>query len=349
MIVLEIIMIGLAVALCIQSAWTDFHTGQILNKHLIRYIAAGTVANVIYYSIFCQDTLLRTILNLLVIAAISIGFYALHVWSAGDSKLLLTIVYLLPGRVFWSHSDTVVPAVYIFMAVFTLGYLYLIGEAIYLDIREHKIQKPSITANSIGRTALSFLRGFAFLYAWNIMLQTAFPEFVEQNVMLVSLISYFLISIVREYRFYSSTWFLWLCIALDVVLIVLTGQVPGVGNILYMLRSYALVLVVMFTTWIASKYSYESIPTTEVKPGMVLSKSTVILFAPSRVKWLPQNSYEDLRSRLTEDEAAAVCRWATSKYGKPFVVIVRKIPFATFIALGTGIMILYNVATYFSV
>ena len=85
MIILEIVMIGLAVALCIQSAWTDFHTGQILNKCLIRYIAAGTAANVIYYSIFCQDTLLRTILNLLVIAAISIGFYALHVWSAGDS------------------------------------------------------------------------------------------------------------------------------------------------------------------------------------------------------------------------------------------------------------------------
>ena len=80
MIVLEIIMIGLAVALCAQSAWTDFHTGQILNEHLIRYIAAGTITNVIYYSFFCQDTLPRTILNLLVIAAISIGFYALHVW-----------------------------------------------------------------------------------------------------------------------------------------------------------------------------------------------------------------------------------------------------------------------------
>lgn len=349
MIILEIIMIGLAVALCVQSAWTDFHTGQILNKHLIRYIVAGTAANVIYYGFFCQDTLLRTVLNLLVIAAISIGFYAMHVWSAGDSKLLLTIVYLLPGRIFWSHSDTVVPAVYIFMAVFTLGYLYLIGEAICLDIRNHKIQKPSITIDSVSRTALSFLRGFVFLYAWNFLLQAAFPEFVEQNVMLVSLISYFLISIVREYRFYNSTWFLWLCIVMDVALIVLTGQIPGVGNILYMARSYALVLVVMFATWIASKYSYESIPTTEVKPGMVLSKSTVILFAPSRVKGLPQNSYEDLRSRLTEDEAAAVCRWASSKYGKSSVVIVRKIPFATFIALGTGIMILYNVVTYFSV
>lgn len=349
MMILEVIMISLAVALCIQSAWTDFHTGQVLNKHLICYIVIGTIANAIYYGFFCQDVLLRTMLNFLVIAAISIGFYALHVWSAGDSKLLLTIVYLLPGRIFWTHSDTIVPSVYIFMAVFVLGYLYLIAEAIYFDIRDHKIQKPLVTKDGTLQTAASFIRNFAFLYAWNVLLQTAFPEFVEQNAMLVSLISYFLITIIREYRFYNTTWFLWLCIVLDSVLVILKKQVPGLGSILYVIRSYALVLIVMLATWIASKYSYESIPTAEVKPGMVLSKSTVILFGPSRVQGLPQNSFEDLRSRLTESEAAAVCRWASSKYGKASVVIVRKIPFATFIALGTGIMILYNVANYFSV
>ena len=325
MMILEVIMISLAVALCIQSAWTDFYTGQVLNK------SSYLLYNYWYY---CKCYLLRlllpstygscTMLNLLVIAAISIGFYALHLWSAGDSKLLLTIVYLLPGRIFWTHSDTIVPSVYIFMAVFVLGYLYLIGEAIYLDIRDHKIQKLLVTKVGIIQTAISFIRGFAFLYAWNVLLETAFPEFVEQNAMLVSLISYFLITIVREYQFYSTTWFLWLCIVLDSALIILEKQVPSLGSILYVIRSYALVLIVMLATWIASKYSYESIPTAEVKPGMVLSKSTVILFEPSRVQGLPQNSFEDLRSRLTESEAAAVCRWASSKYGKASVVIVRK-------------------------
>lgn len=45
MMILEVIMISLAVALCIQSAWTDFYTGQVLNKHLICYIIIGTIAN----------------------------------------------------------------------------------------------------------------------------------------------------------------------------------------------------------------------------------------------------------------------------------------------------------------
>jgi len=61
------------------------------------------------------------------------------------------------------------------MAVFVLGYLYLIGEAIYLDIRDHKIQKLLVTKVGIIQTAISFIRGFAFLYAWNVLLETAFP------------------------------------------------------------------------------------------------------------------------------------------------------------------------------
>ena len=44
---------------------------------------------------------------------------------------------------------------------------------------------------------------------------------------------------------------------------------------------------------------------------------------------------EDLEARLTEEEAESVHRWEKSKYGSDTVVIVRKIPFAVFLALGT--------------
>lgn len=342
-------MIGLAVALCLQSTWTDFHTGLILNKNLKRYALAGLAANIIYYGYFCQDCLAKSALNLAVIAVIAIGFYALHVWSAGDSKLLLTIVFLLPGRVFWVHSSTVVPSVYIFMAIFSLGYLYLIAEAIFLDVKNRAIQWPKITKDACVRTSLSFFRGFLFLYGWNTLLGMLFPAFVGSNVMLISLISYFLITIIRDYAFYETKWFLALCAVADILLAAWSNATFNISDVTYMLKSYSLVLLVMFATWIASKYSYETIPTESVKAGMVLSKSTTILFGPSRVKGLPQDSFEDLRSRLTEDEADSVRRWASSKYGKPTVVIVRKIPFASFISLGTGVMIVYNVATHFSV
>ena len=52
-----------------------------------------------------------------------------------------------------------------------------------------------------------------------------------------------------------------------------------------------------------------------------------------------------MRSRLTEEEAAAVRRWKDSKYGKEMVVTVRKIPFASFIAVGVLLFAAYHIAT----
>ena len=112
-----------------------------------------------------------------------------------------------------------------------------------------------------------------------------------------------------------------------------------------MVQTYLLVLLVMWTTWIAGKYVYESVPTEDVKAGMILSRSTVVCFAPSKVKGLPQISYEDMRSRQTEEEAAAVRRWKDSKYGKATVVSVRKIPFASFIAVGVILFAAYHIVT----
>lgn len=45
---------------------------------------------------------------------------------------------------------------------------------------------------------------------------------------------------------------------------------------------------------------------------------------------LPTGMTEDLRSRITAEEAESIHRWKNSSLGKPFVVIVRKIPFTSF-------------------
>lgn len=101
-----------------------------------------------------------------------------------------------------------------------------------------------------------------------------------------------------------------------------------------MAQTLTLVLVMMWATWIAGKYVYQEIPTDQVKAGMILSRSTIVLLLPSKVKGLSKESFEDLRSRLSEEEAAAGRRWKTSKYGRDTVLIVRKIPFAACIAAG---------------
>ena len=97
MILCEIFLLGCAFILCGMSVWTDLRHGQIKNKHLIIAFTAGLVLNVIYYAVYCQDCLGITALNLLISALLSIGFYFVHIWSAGDSKLMIVLISLCRG------------------------------------------------------------------------------------------------------------------------------------------------------------------------------------------------------------------------------------------------------------
>ena len=52
---------------------------------------------------------------------------------------------------------------------------------------------------------------------------------------------------------------------------------------------------------------------------------------------------EDMRDRITEAQAQAVQRWGKSKSGSDTIVIVKKIPFAIFLVVGTFIYVLIRV------
>ena len=100
------------------------------------------------------------------------------------------------------------------------------------------------------------------------------------------------------------------------------------------IKYYLLMIVIMIVRSVISEYNYETIPTKDVKKGMILSTFTTMMMVNSKVKGLPEISKEDMRNRLTEEEAQAVIRWGKSKKGMENVQIVRKTPFAIFICLG---------------
>ncbi len=114
MMICEILLLCCACVLCGLSVWTDLRHGQIKNKHLVVGFTIGLALNIVYYAVYCRDCLGITALNLFISALLSIGFYFVHIWSAGDSKLLIVLISLLPGRLFWANTDTIVPAAYLY-------------------------------------------------------------------------------------------------------------------------------------------------------------------------------------------------------------------------------------------
>ena len=98
---------------------------------------------------------------------------------------------------------------------------------------------------------------------------------------------------------------------------------------------YVVIAAFMLLELFISEFNYDWIPTEAVQPGMVLSRLSCMMMAVSKVKNLPQASTEDLRSRLSQEQADAVIRWGKTSKGMKKIQIVRKIPFAIFIYLGT--------------
>ena len=101
------------------------------------------------------------------------------------------------------------------------------------------------------------------------------------------------------------------------------------------LNSWIIVLFVMLMRMISEKYNYRQIAIDELEPRMIPSACTVMQFQQSKVQNLPTCMTEDLRARLTVEQVDAIKRWKNSKNGKESIVIVKKIPFAIYISIGT--------------
>jgi len=77
-IINEAILVTLLITMCIYVTATDFKHGIIQNKVLLVTGAIGLVANIVYYSFWGKQFIMAFLLNLVVMMAISIAFYALH-------------------------------------------------------------------------------------------------------------------------------------------------------------------------------------------------------------------------------------------------------------------------------
>ena len=77
----------------------------------------------------------------------------------------------------------------------------------------------------------------------------------------------------------------------------------------------------------------------KLRDGMVLDTPSSALFQESSIEGLPSISTEDLRSKLSIKEISAIRQWSKTENGKSELVIVKKLPFGLFLAVGTILFI----------
>ncbi len=328
-IISSLLLLTLIVA-CFYFSYTDLKYNQIKTNKLLAFGVVGVVLDILLYGGYQQDKAKYAALAFIVLVIIAVGLYAMHIWAAGDSKLMILLGMLVPPlnseRGIMMFNEIMIP-----VYAFGLGFLYLIADTgIHLIKREYHINRMQIS-DRIKMSACQFVVNCVYIVAilkienfilqkWDFQLGSFQLIF---NICLLILIS-------RIPVLYSKT-------AFGIILGASVLYSFGTGvwmlepiRIVYYCVSFLYVVMQIFI----GEFNYKEINTEDVREGMILSMGTSMMLMQSRIKGLPGISFEDMRSRINAEEVEAILRWKKSKRGKDKIVIVRKVPFALFISFG---------------
>ena len=325
---IELIMLLVLLAFCIISSVSDLKFGIVKNSTVIIFLIISVILNTIDFLIFAPDRFILFLINVGIVCAASFFLYATGVWAGGDTKFTVCAALLFPTG-FYLNADVSYNLIFAVVLSFAVGFIYLVFETA-INIRKSDSDESIISKKDI----------FNFLKNYFIMLSNAY--FISELLTLIGKLTGVSLSLFvfpailavayfsNKLTFFRKIYYIIPLIVADVVLSFFTGKV----NLSFNVMTYVFLFVFAMLRIAVSKFNYKEINTSEVKKGMVLSAATVFGFRNSRVKNLPRFTTENLKSRLTQEEAEAVVRWENSKYGSPKVMIVRKIPFIIFISIG---------------
>lgn len=340
MIYLETLLLILLACESIASSITDVKSGIVYNKSLLLVAILGAAVDIVYYCLFARAFFMLFIVNLCAVAVISIVFYAYHIWAAGDSKLFILIVLLIPARIYSENRLSIVPAVSILIYTFSIAFVYMISESIVLDIKQKST--PKFKFNIKGEL-LPFIKQYIYcviyLVAFYQIMRFVLPDAYSHDTPLLLLINIIFVLSLINYNLLRPAFLI-----VGVVVITFSCLFQGSGVFsLPDIKSFILMILLLLIRKFTQRHNYKELPTQDVEAGMVLSFITIAMFINSSIQGMPRSTTEDLSSRISAEEAESIRCWGKSKAGKSTIIVVRKIPFAIFISIGTLIFVLSGV------
>lgn len=334
----------IAIALGVVSSITDFKNKKIYNKNIIWAIAISIFTYLVLWKQIEIIYIKNYIINLGISIVISFLFFYLKIWAAGDAKLFIAIVFMIPYEIYEVKVKNVFPALYLLIIIFSIAFFYIVIETIYLWIKDKeklsKIKELKFGPEELKEFMIKYFMGyFMILFINNIWIKF-FTEFRINNGGLAlicnMLILIFMYRIIKEQK--QSLIVMITFIIANIAYYTIFGLEINSVNI----KMLALVLLIIIFRNISEKYNYEKIRIENLKSRMILSFGSVLKFYGSKVKGLPQSTTETTDSRLTEEEVESIKKWSKSKKGQETIVIVRHMPFAPFMLVGEVLFFVFR-------
>ncbi len=334
----------IAIILGIISSITDFKNKKIYNKNIILAVIVSIFTYAVLWNQIELIYIKSYLINLGIGVVISFLFFYFKIWAAGDAKLFLAIVIMIPYELYEVETNNVFPGLYLLIMIFSVAFIYVFFETVYLWIKDKeklkKIKELELGKEKIKEFIIRYFMGyFIILFINNITLKF-FTEFKTNNAGLMLICNmltlFFIYRVIREEKQLLMVTFIF------IVANILYYTLFGLDIYSINIKIFILILLIMMFRNISEKYNYEEIKVEDLKPRMILSFESVLKFYSSRIKGLPQSTTETTDSRLTEKEVECIKRWSKSKKGKKTIVIVRHMPFAPFILFGEILFFIFK-------
>lgn len=333
-------LIFMVVIVCTLSSYTDIKEGKIYNKHIMVFLSIGIIVQLVYLIIMNRALVNLYIVNLGSTIIFSILIYFFGIWSAGDAKLVITIITLIPMEIYNVNSKNIFPGFSTIIIIFLCGFFYLIIESVFLYIKDicSGKNKKNIKVDVTKKVILKILYAWIISINLNCVLSYYFKSFYLNNIGLCMIFNALLVLYLA--KFSSNKKLLFSVIFVGSLIYIISNTCLGRSNVHFNVRLLLLIVVMILARILCGKYNYKKVYIENLRVGMVLSSSTVLNFLSSRTKGLPLDASENTKSRLTLDQIESIKRWQKSKKCMDYVIILRQLHFAPFIFLGTVISII---------
>lgn len=329
MIILEIMMLVGVVALGLYASVSDCLYGIIKNKIILAFLTYAVLLNAIYYGFFVSDIICDYALNNAIVWCMVLALYFSDTWAGGDCKMCIAVAMLYPARYYCSINGQNSTLFMIVMLAFFIGYLYLVIDAI-ICLLSHKITvTKKYLANSLIRFFTSYLTALIYITGISLLLQALLPEGYAPNPALLIFVYMCIAWLVSSKKIFRNKYIWGGVLIIDIVLCFVFRVIPISTDY----RLYLIIAVLLLLQIIIRLRNYRTVLASDIQPGMILSTASSITLMQAKVNCISEMSKENLGNRLTPEQAEMIRTWGT-RYNVN-LTIVRKIPFAGFIFLGT--------------
>ena len=334
-------LLGFSVLVALDGSITDIRFGKVKNGHLLVAFAIWAVS-ILIYSICRREEfvfpLFSFLLNLILSIVLSVVLYRLDIWAPGDMKLFILIVLIYPFSCYVCRPGNIFPALDFVIFSFAIGYLYLLATSILHKYNNNNPdpapagKRKMFSKNSLIRLSTNIgyfaMAGFAlnyfigeFYYANHSLcvliiaglvygLEKSVPK-LKKNIGIVLFLLFVVLSFVKGDLYYFLIGLLE-----SILLAAILGQL---GNLV-------------------ESNSYVQVHGEDVKPGMILSFSSVWAMQKCIDPNIPKTTTESRRSRMSVEQAEAVKEWC--RITKRDVSVVSMLPFVPMFMCGLIVQII---------